>query len=170
MGDANAVQILRPTRSRIWVDFPCEQSAIWKELMDTDFVTERHFTPLLALKEYGKGLRETMTMSRLDDPGTVESRVASIIKQLHASPQFRRRFRLNGTVMFENHADTLTDERDIVADTNALSLTQKQPRRSNRLATESGSVYHATHKPERKSGGHATKELPAASRSILYLQ
>ena len=80
---ANADHKLRPTTIREWVDFPREQSAIWMELMDTDFVTERHFTPLLVLKEYGKEVRESMISSELDlnyFEQTVESRLASVIK------------------------------------------------------------------------------------------
>lgn len=170
---ANADHKLRPMKIREWVDFPREQSAIWMELMDTDLVTERHFTPLLALKEYGKEVRERMISSELDlgyfERQTVESRVASVIKQLHANPRFRRVFRLNGDVMFENHANTLTDERDIVPDMSALSLTQKQPRRSNRLAAKSGSVGLATHQSKRsRVATQPRNSRPRADQFCVY--
>lgn len=67
---------------------------------------------------------------------TIESRVAEVIEQLYASPQLRQVFRLNGNVAFENHANTLTDESNIVADMGSLSLAQEQPRRSGRLAAK----------------------------------
>ncbi|BDD55464.1 hypothetical protein MPDQ_003446 [Monascus purpureus] len=63
---ANADRKLRPTKVREWTSFPREQAGIWEDLMDTDFATERHFTPLLALKEYGKEARERMVSSELD--------------------------------------------------------------------------------------------------------
>jgi hypothetical protein len=34
--------------------------------MNTEFVAKCHFTPLLALKEYGKEARERMVSSELD--------------------------------------------------------------------------------------------------------
>ncbi|KAJ5203252.1 hypothetical protein N7449_005331 [Penicillium cf. viridicatum] len=74
--------------------------------MGIDFVTQRHFLPLL------------------------------VLEQLYASPQLRQVFRLNGNVAFENHANTLTDESNIVADMGSLSLAQEQPRRSRRLAAK----------------------------------
>lgn len=68
--------------------------------MDTNFVTERHFTPLLALKEYGREIREKILSSELDlsyfERHTVESRVASVIKQLYANPRLQQTFCLNG--------------------------------------------------------------------------
>lgn len=67
---------------------------------------------------------------------TIESRVAEVIEQLYASPQLRQVFRLNGNVAFENHANTLTDESNIVADMGSLSLAHEQPRRSGRLAAK----------------------------------
>ncbi|PLB38800.1 uncharacterized protein BDW47DRAFT_104322 [Aspergillus candidus] len=142
-------------------------------LMDTDFMTERHFTPLVTLREYGKEVRERMISSELDlgyfERQTVESPVASVIKQLHANPRFRRVFRLNGNVIFENHANTLADERDIVPDMSALSLTQKQPRRSNRLAANSRSVGLATHQPGRSQAATQSRNSrPRADQFCVY--
>ncbi|KAL2374386.1 hypothetical protein RJ035_003249 [Blastomyces gilchristii] len=138
---SNADRKLRPDKIQEWTDFPKEQTAIWEDLMDADFVTERHFTPLFALKIFGKQIREKMLSSELDlsyfERQTVESLVASVIKQLYANPRLRQTFHLNGDVTFENHANTLTDESKIVADMGSLSLTQeKPPRRSKRLAAK----------------------------------
>ncbi|KUL81423.1 hypothetical protein ZTR_09479, partial [Talaromyces verruculosus] len=138
---ANADRKLRPSRIQEWTDFPDEQMAIWADLMDADFVTERHFTPLLALKESGKEIMKRMHGSELDigyfQRETVESRVASVIEELYASRQLRRKFNLRGNVTFENHANTLTDESRIVTDMSSLRLEQKGPRRSERLARQS---------------------------------
>jgi hypothetical protein len=135
---ANADRKLRPDRIQEWTSFPREQMAIWDDLMDSDFVTERHFTPLLALRESGKEIRKRMHGSELDlgyfQRQSVESRVSSVVEGLYANPQLRRKFHLNGDVTFENHANTLTDESRITTDMSSLSLVPGMPRRSDRLA------------------------------------
>ncbi|KAL4958856.1 uncharacterized protein BDV14DRAFT_23722 [Aspergillus stella-maris] len=141
---ANADRKIRPARIREWSSFPDEQIEIWDDLMNTDFVTERHFTPLVVLKEYGKEVRGRMLSSELDlsyfERQTVESRVASVIQQLYANPQLQKTFKLNGDVTFENHANTLIDDSNMARNVSSLSLSQKPPRRSTRLATKSTSV------------------------------
>lgn len=42
--------------------------------MGTGFATERNFSPLLALKEYGKEARGRMVSSELDLPSSTHSR------------------------------------------------------------------------------------------------
>jgi hypothetical protein len=80
---ANAHHELRPSKIREWTNFPNEQIAIWEDLMNTEFATEHHFTPLLALKEYGRKARERMVSSELDlsyfQRQAVESRVAGSV-------------------------------------------------------------------------------------------
>ncbi|KAJ5584704.1 uncharacterized protein N7459_004504 [Penicillium hispanicum] len=170
---ANADRKLRPTKIREWTSFPIDQASIWEDLMDTEFTTERHFTPLLALKEYGKEARERMVSSELDlgyfQRQTVESRVASVVKQLHADPRLRQVFCLNGDITFENHANTLTHESNIVTEMDSLSLSQTQPRRSNRLAAKSSRVGISTQPPQR--GQKATQprtSRPRADQFCVY--
>ncbi|KAE8322891.1 hypothetical protein BDV39DRAFT_218158 [Aspergillus sergii] len=131
---ANADRKLRPAKIREWTYFPNEQVSIWEELMSTEG-------------------RERMVSWELDlgyfQRQTVESRVASVVKQLHANPQLRETFCLNGDVAFENHANTLTDESNIVANMSSLSLSQRQPRRSDRLAAKSGSAGLSAQLPGR---------------------
>lgn len=55
---ANADNKLRPAKIREWMEFPQEQTAIWADLMGIDFVTQRHFLPLLVLERYGKDVRQ----------------------------------------------------------------------------------------------------------------
>ncbi|KAK2757291.1 hypothetical protein FQN54_004805 [Arachnomyces sp. PD_36] len=167
---ANADRKLRPTKIREWTSFPTEQDSIWEDLMDAEFATERHFTPLLALKEYGKEARERMISSELDlgffQRQTVESRVTSVVKQLHANPRLRRIFCLNGDITFENHANTLTDESNIAADMDSLTLSRRQPRRSDRLAAKSSRVGLSAQPPLR--GQNATQQRTSRPRADQF--
>ncbi|KAL5332340.1 hypothetical protein BJX70DRAFT_404699 [Aspergillus crustosus] len=164
----NADRKLRPAKIREWTSFPDEQILIWDDLMKTDFVTERHFTPLVVLKEYGKEVRGRMLSSELDlsyfERQTVESRVASVIQQLYANPQLQQTFSLNGDVTFENHANTLTDDSNIARDMSSLSLSQKQPRRSSRLAAKSTSVGLSA-QPSKRS---RPRSRPRADQFCVY--
>ncbi|KAH8431010.1 uncharacterized protein LDX57_008671 [Aspergillus melleus] len=169
---ANADRKLRPDKIREWASFPTEQASIWKGLMGNKFTTERHFTPLLALKEYGKEARQRMVSSELDlgyfQRQTVESRVASVVTQLYANPQLRQIFCLKGDIAFENHANTLTDESNMVADMGSLSLSQGQPRRSNRLAAKS-KVGRAAQSPQRGQKNTQTRtSRPRADQFCVY--
>uniref|UniRef100_A0A093URP4 Putative cell division control protein 7 like 2 n=1 Tax=Talaromyces marneffei PM1 TaxID=1077442 RepID=A0A093URP4_TALMA len=167
---ANADRKLRPSRIQEWTSFPDEQMAIWRDLMDANFVTERHFTPLLALREAGKQIRKRMHGSELDIGHflreTSESPVASIIEVLYASPQIRRKFHLNGDVTFENHANTLTDESRIVTDMNSLSLATDRPRRSERLAARQS--QESSRSSSRITGQATTQRRPPRPRADQF--
>ncbi|KAI9373439.1 hypothetical protein BJX61DRAFT_379503 [Aspergillus egyptiacus] len=167
---ANADRKLRPTKIREWTNFPTEQASIWADLMDTEFVTERHFTPLIVLKEYGKEVRQRMVSSELDlgyfQRQTVESRVTSVVKLLHENTQLRDVFCLKGDIAFENHANTLTAEPEIVAEMDSLSLSQNQPRRSDRLAAKSNRVGVSTQPPRR--GQTATQQRTSRPRADQF--
>ncbi|KAB8268669.1 hypothetical protein BDV30DRAFT_8761 [Aspergillus minisclerotigenes] len=100
---------------------------------------------------------------------TVESRVASVVKQLHANPQLRETFCLNGDVAFENHANTLTDESNLVADMSFLSLSQRQPRRSDRLAAKSDSAGPSAQLPGRSERNTQPRNSrPRADQFCVY--
>jgi hypothetical protein len=62
--------------------------------VETDFATERHLVPLLALRESGKETKKRMHGSELDleyfERHPVESRVASVVEELYSSPELRR--------------------------------------------------------------------------------
>lgn len=138
---ANAEQKFRPDHIREWSDFPREQSRIWKLLMDVEFVAERHFTPLLVLEDNGNDLRQRSLSSELDlgyfARQTVETRIASVVKQLYQNSRLREIFQLKGDVVFENHANTLTDETELAADMDSMTLKPAALRRSGRLAAKS---------------------------------
>ncbi|KAL4748273.1 hypothetical protein BDW72DRAFT_156847 [Aspergillus terricola var. indicus] len=168
---ANADRKLRPAKIQEWTSFPDEQILLWNDLMNTDFVTERHFTPLVVLKEYGKEVRGRMLSSELDlsyfERLTVESRVASVVQQLYANPQLQQTFNLNGDVTFENHANTLTDDSTIAADMSSLSLSQMHPRRSSRLAAKSASVG-ASAQAKRSQRACQPRSRPRADQFCVY--
>jgi hypothetical protein len=170
---ANADRKLRPEKIQEWTDFPQEQVMIWDKIMDADFVTKRHFTPLLAITESGKEVRQRMMSSELDlgyfQRHTVESRVASVIKQLFDDPRLRQTFHLNGDVTFENHANTLTDEPEIVSEMSSLSLTQEQPRRSKRLAAKrSDKAGQSASPPPRNRATQPRPSRPRADQFCVY--
>ncbi|TWU70660.1 hypothetical protein ED733_000492 [Metarhizium rileyi] len=172
---ANAERKLRPDHIQEWKDFPGEQSEIWKTLISNSFVTKRHFSRLVSLKDQGEDLRQRSLSSELDlgyfERQTVETRVASVIKELHRNNQLRKAFCLKGDVAFENHANTLTDEELLVEDVTSMSLRQAPPRRSERIAAKSGgpvSLSTAT----RHVGQHKTSQpkhpRPKADQFCVY--
>ncbi|CAG7996873.1 unnamed protein product [Penicillium nalgiovense] len=155
--------------------FPQEQAAIWADLMDVDFVTQRHFLELLVLKALGKDVRQKMLSSELDlgyfERFTIELRVADIIKQLYASPQIRQVFHLKGDVTFENHANTLTEE-SMADKMKSMSLEPKQSRRSGRLAAKQShkSQLPPSTQPDAKSqeSGKQKQPRPRADQFCVY--
>ncbi|OAA42190.1 Protein kinase-like domain protein [Metarhizium rileyi] len=167
---ANAEQKLRPDYIREWNNFPSEQAEIWKALMDADFVAERHFTPLLVLEDNGKDLRQRSLSSELDlgyfERQTVEMRVASVIKQLHKNTSLRETFQLKGDVAFENHANTLTDDRILVKDMSSLSLNTAPLRRSRRLAAKSEGTAPLSAATRQES--HQKQQRPARPKADQF--
>ncbi len=137
---SNANNKVRPERIQAWDDFPLRQEAIWNELMGSDFMLERHFTPLLALEVSGRAVRKRMMGSELDlhsfERNTVEDHISSVIEQLYRSPALRRKFHLKGSVRFENHANTLSSEQQMEEDMQQMSLSENPPRRSARLLAQ----------------------------------
>ncbi|KAL6232749.1 hypothetical protein BDW75DRAFT_246950 [Aspergillus navahoensis] len=169
---ANADCKPRPAKIREWTSFPDEQIMIWDALMDSDFVTERHFMPLVVLKEYGKEVRGRMLSSGLDlsyfERQTVESRVASIVQQLYANPQLQQTFSLNGDVTFENHANTLTDDSKTAGVMSSLSLSQMHPRRSSRLAAKSAAIGTSAQPRRRSQRPSQPRSRPRADQFCVY--
>ncbi|KAI9809911.1 MAG: hypothetical protein M1825_000344 [Sarcosagium campestre] len=106
---ANAKGKIRPLRCQPWTTFSTQQESTWAELMDSDFVDERHFDPIITLETEGKKVRALG--SELDlrffEQRTVENHVASIIRELSANPSVKHKFGLRGFIQFENHANML---------------------------------------------------------------
>jgi DNA repair exonuclease SbcCD ATPase subunit len=57
-GDAaNADNKPRPDQILPWLEFDAEQACMWEDLMESEFVLERHFTSLHTLEESGEVVR-----------------------------------------------------------------------------------------------------------------
>ena len=63
---SNATNELHPNQIQAWKEFPAQQELVWRDLMDSDFVDERHFTSLHTLQESGATVRERLLSSEFD--------------------------------------------------------------------------------------------------------
>ncbi|OAL42629.1 hypothetical protein IQ07DRAFT_637603 [Pyrenochaeta sp. DS3sAY3a] len=143
---ANANNKFRPERLRKWDDFPARQSAIWDELMSSDFASERHFNSVHTLEEMGETVRERMMSSELDlhlyERITVEDHISAIVKQLYTNRRLRRKFRLQGAVKFENHANTLSPETQLEEGMQQMTVARGR-RRSPRFQAQADHAAEA---------------------------
>jgi hypothetical protein len=141
---ANAKDKLRPERLREWRDFPSQQAAIWDDLMDSRFISERYFTSIHTLAESGEAIRRRMMASELDlhlfQRSTVDEHIASVTERLHDEPALRRKFGLRGSVKFENHANTLSPESELEESMEQMTVSGTQRRRSPRLQAKAKNV------------------------------
>ncbi|WEW55867.1 hypothetical protein PRK78_001300 [Emydomyces testavorans] len=122
----------RPDHIREWLTFPEELKSIWENLMDVDFVTERHFKSLLVLTDKGddvdKNIRSELDLRHFERDA-VGKPVASVIKTLYSSERLRQKFGLRGSITFENHGNTLTDEPDESSEEPARPSRRRSKRR-----------------------------------------
>ncbi|RYN85697.1 hypothetical protein AA0119_g13205, partial [Alternaria tenuissima] len=157
---ANANNKLRPERVVLWTDFPARQATSWNDLMESGFASERHFTSLHTLEETGEAVRRRMMSSELDlnlfQRHTVEDQVSLIIQGMHSDPRLRRKFGLQGSVNFENHANTLSPESQLEEDMEQLTVSGTGRRRSPRLQAKA--------KETRPSGSTDAAEAEDAGR------
>jgi len=83
---ANADRKLRPDRILPWEDFGAHQTPVWDAVMESDFMSERHFTSLHTLEEDGEQLHRRKLSSELDVryfvQFAIDDRVTSIIERL----------------------------------------------------------------------------------------
>ncbi|RYN17076.1 hypothetical protein AA0114_g11730 [Alternaria tenuissima] len=121
----------------LWADFLAQQATIWDDLMESGFASERHFTSLHTLEETGEAVRRRMMSSELDlnvfQRHTVEDQVSLIIQGLHSDRRLRRKFGLQGSVNFENHANTLSPESQLEEGMEQLTVSGTGRRQSPRL-------------------------------------
>ncbi|KAJ9641102.1 hypothetical protein H2199_005770 [Coniosporium tulheliwenetii] len=167
---ANANNKIRPERTRAWEDFHARQEAIWDDLMESDFILERHFTSLHTLEEMGKATRRKMMGSELDlnyfQRSTVEDHISSIIEQLYNNPTLRK-FRLKASVKFENHANTLSPTWQLEEGVQQMSVSGNQRRRSPRLQARA----KQTKPPDSAAAataGAARSSRPRADQFCVY--
>ncbi|RYN85195.1 hypothetical protein AA0119_g13313, partial [Alternaria tenuissima] len=157
---ANANNKLRPERVVLWTDFPAQQATSWNDLMESGFASERHFTSLHTLEETGEAVQRRMMSSELDlnvfQRHTVEDQVSLIIQGMHSDRRLRRKFGLQGSVNFENHANTLSPESQLEEDMEQLTVSGTGRRRSPRLQAKA--------KKTRPSGSTDAAEAEDAGR------
>ena len=169
----NAAHKTRPERIVAWDDFLTSQEAIWKDLQRSTFMQERLFTSLHTLEESGEAIRQRMMGSELDlnffERSTVEDHVASIIKQLYNYPSLRKKFRLKGSVGFENHGNTLSPEQATEGSMQHQSIPGR--RRSPRLLTRATGPPDLSETAESTAGamtGAAKVTRPRADQFCVY--
>lgn len=151
---ANATNKLRPRKIKAWDSFAMEQEEVWRLLMESSLVEDKLFTSLHTLEEMGETVRRQLVGSELDLNHflrqTVEDHVSKIIEQLYKDPILREVFALKGSIRFENHANTLSPEREIEESMQNMDLHGRPDgrpagrRRSPRLAAREESESHDT--------------------------
>lgn len=144
---ANANDKLRPERLCMWDDFPARQEAIWEAIMESRFALERYFTSVHTLSESREAVQQRTMSSELDlhlfQRSTVEQPVSQVIKQMHHDRALHRTFGLCGSVNFENHANTLSPDQEMVEGMQNLSLSGGGRRRSPRLQAKANASSSA---------------------------
>ncbi|KAH8621204.1 metalloprotease [Alternaria alternata] len=143
---------------------PCATATIWDDLMESGFASVRHFTSLHTLEETGEAVRRRMMSSELDlnlfQRHTVEDQVSLIIQGMHSDRRPRQKFGLQGSVNFENHANTLSPEEQLEEDMEQLMVSGTGRRQSPRLQAKA----KAKAKETRPSGSTGTAEAEDAGR------
>ena len=170
---ANANNKLRPEKLLLWGNFPAQQAAIWEDLMDSDFVSERHFTSLHTLEESGEAVHRRMMSSELDlhlfQRFTVDDHVSSIVERLYDQPTLRQKFGLQGSVKFENHANTLSPESQLVEGIEQMTVSGTRRRRSPRLQAKAKvNTADPTEPVAATVAGPARSSRPRADQFCVY--
>ncbi|KAF2105268.1 hypothetical protein BDV96DRAFT_592779 [Lophiotrema nucula] len=173
---ANANKKLRPKRLQEWDQFPEQQAGIWEDLMDSDLVSERHFHSLAVLEGMGKTIAGRSIGSELDlhffQRGAVDDHVTSIIQCLYKDPTVRQKFGLQGSIAFENHANTLSPEAQLQEGIEQMTVSGKAQRRSPRLTkdeeVQSANSMEST-EPDAAGRANPTRSSrPAADQFCVY--
>ncbi len=154
---ANALNKLRPDRILIWDEFPAIQEAIWEDLMQSEFVSERHFTSVHSLREIGQGYQQRKLGSEQDlhsfQRYTVEDPVSLIVNRMYSNLALRRKYGLNGSISFENHANSLSPDVQLGMERMAISESR---RRSPRLQAKAKAAGPSSFRDPIPSGTAAT--------------
>ncbi|KAF3482687.1 uncharacterized protein GIQ15_02011 [Arthroderma uncinatum] len=165
----NATSKLRPNHIREWTTFSPEQSAVWEDLFDIDFVSKPHFTSLNTLRESGSDLAQRSLGSELDlgyyERYAVEDRVSLIIRSLYSNNKLRDVFSLKGDVVFENHGNTITADGEgpeQVLDPDIGSPQQSPAQKRRKKADIHGESLPATPDPRSRSS------RPRADQFCVY--
>ena len=102
---------LRPESIKAWEDVHIRMTAIWDELMASDFSTKRCFPSDLVFQN-AKNEVYKKPIASFEDLGcfvyqSLHGRLTQIIKQLYNHADIRERFNLKGSTAIENHSESL---------------------------------------------------------------
>ena len=126
---SNAKDKVRPKEIRVWKEFPKQQEKMWQALVNSDFITQRHFTSINALQELGTSISRRKMSSELDlhhfERTTVEDQISLIVEHLYADPHLRHEYKLRGSVQFENHSNTLSPEGELEEDMQQMRISEE---------------------------------------------
>jgi hypothetical protein len=109
-----------PTLLKPWTDFPTLQQQLFDKIYECIPKDARLFSSVQHLKELGQDLCDRPLASEKDletyQRLAIERPTTNIVSHLLQIDEARRRFNLGGGIIFENHANTLSDNNDEVQD------------------------------------------------------
>lgn len=109
---------LCPTLVKPWTDFPVQQQQLFEEIYKYIPQDEELFSSTHHLAELAKGICDRPLASEKDfelyQRLAVEKPTTDIIHQLVQVEEARRELNVRNGIMFENHANTLSDDNDEV--------------------------------------------------------
>ncbi len=130
---------IHPINIRQWAEFPNEQERVWKRLYDADldaFNTARVFHSLNFIETFGTSASNPKIGSEKDlesyERYKVENHVSFIIDRLKASSEIREEFGIAENVKFENHANTLNQDTEKLAQ----EITENVVQRAENMSAE----------------------------------
>ncbi|CZT52680.1 uncharacterized protein RSE6_14035 [Rhynchosporium secalis] len=107
-----------PTFLMPWTDFPTLQQQLFQKVSEYIPQATEHFSSIQYLKELGQDLCDRPLASEKDLEAyqrlAVERPTTHIISHLQQVEEARREFNLGGGIIFENHANTLSDSNEEV--------------------------------------------------------
>ena len=120
-----------PTLLKPWTDFPILQQLLYEKVYEYIPRDAEHFSSVQYLKELGQDLCDRPLASEKNlevyQRFTVERPTTNIISRLQQIEEARRLFNLGDGIIFENHANTLSDNNEEVRQSlEDLRLSNKQ--------------------------------------------
>jgi hypothetical protein len=107
-----------PTLLKPWTDFPRQQQQLFEKVCEYIPPEAEYFNSTQYLTELGQNLCDRPLASEKDLEAyqrlAVEQPTTHIISRLQETEEARREFNLGGGIIFENHANTLSDSNEEV--------------------------------------------------------
>ncbi|KAH6672621.1 hypothetical protein B0J14DRAFT_77847 [Halenospora varia] len=125
-----------PTLLKPWTDFPILQQQLYEKVYEYIPQNAEHFSSVQYLKELGQDLCDRPLASEKDLEAyqrfAVERPTTNIISRLQQIEEARHEFNLGDGIIFENHANTLSDNNEEVRQSlENLRLSGKQSSSTN---------------------------------------